>query len=153
MNRNAAAVAYGNSAKTYSFPRTILTVFQDAFKGMKQLQSVRLNNGLRILGKNCFSETGIRRVVFPSSVIDIETGVFSQCTNLRQADLKAAAWLKKLEDETFVNCKNLKDVLLGDGLEIIGFDCFRQCRLERIVIPRSVQCIERCAFQTCSRLR
>ena len=43
-------------------------------------------------------------------------------------------------------------MLLGDGLECIGNNCFGQCGLEEIVIPRSVLRIEYSAFCGCQRL-
>ena len=44
-------------------------------------------------------------------------------------------------------------MLLGDGLEVIGFNCFFFQNFEEIVIPSSVKHIKYGAFYSCQRLR
>ena len=152
VSRDVAVLFRGSATKTYAFPRTVVKVAQQAFNDIKELRSVRLNEGLEELGNNCFTDTGIRRLVLPSSVRSIDDDAFVRCANLRYADLRAARSVREL-GSVFGASENLRTVLLGDGLEAIGFNCFFFQSLEEIVIPGSVKHIKYGAFYSCQRLR
>ena len=85
-------------------------------------------------------------MVLPSSVKDIDLGAFKHCERLQSVDLRAATGLKRLGYEAFAECGRLRTVLLNDGLEAIGGNCFAQSGLEEIVIPSSVKYIESGVF-------
>ncbi|WP_020002611.1 leucine-rich repeat domain-containing protein, partial [Metamycoplasma hominis] len=50
-------------------------------------------------------------------------------------------------------CKNLKKVILNEGLEKIGAEAFKTINIEYIVIPRSVKEIGDYAFYDCKNLK
>ena len=127
-------------SKTFAFPNTIVTVGQDAFKDGQTL-SVRLNEGLQILKYHCFCNSKIRRLVLPSTVESIGGEAFCVCERLEHADLSTAHGLKVIGCKTFTSCKALKHVLLNDGLETIGEECFFESGLEEVIIPGSVRSI------------
>ena len=68
-------------------------------------------------------------------------------------DLRAATGMKRLGYEAFAECKNLRTVLLNDGLEAIGGKCFAQSGLEETAFPSSVKYIESGVFQACKSLK
>ena len=100
MSRDAATVVRGSRAKTYAFPRSATMAGNLAFDDKGGLRSVTLNEGLDWIASYCFRETGIRRLVLPSSVTDIGPRAFTLCYNLQFADLRAAG-LKELGQDTF----------------------------------------------------
>lgn len=56
-------------------------------------------------------------------------------------------------DEAFAESKNLKNIIIPEGVETIGNRAFALCTsLEKIVIPNSVKNIKRGAFYYCSKL-
>ena len=60
----------------------------------------------------------------------------------------------KIGKYAFNNCTNLREVLLNDGLEEIGYAAFSGCKaLQIITIPSSVTKIGSYAFQNCHGLR
>lgn len=83
--------------KTYSFPRAVVTVREHAFSTGRTLQSVRLNEGLRDLKRQCFEDTGLRRLILPSSIRSVGSGAFKHCENLHAVDARAAKNLKCLD--------------------------------------------------------
>ena len=95
-----------------------------AFENKQQLNSVRLNTGLERLTEMCFRNTGIRTLVLPASVSNIENYVFKDCASLRYVDPRAAHKLKNLGSELFSRCTTLEHVLLNEGLETISRECF-----------------------------
>ena len=54
--------------------------------------------------------------------------------------------MKKLEDYTFYDCKNLTSVTLPEKLESIGNGCFYNTGIKEITIPKSVKSIGTAAF-------
>ena len=115
---------------------------------MKHAVSTRPSEWLEVLEEYCFGCSEIRRLVLSSSVKSIGARAFNECKHLTYADLSAAHGLKCLESQTFMWCKNLRHVLLNDGLETIRGSCFGNCGIEEIAIPSSVRYIEYYAFSS-----
>ena len=100
-------------------------IHERSFGNRKKLKSIWLNTGLERLEEMCFRNTGIKTLVLPASVTNIEHQVFKDCASLRYTDLRAAHKLKHLGNELFSGCITLKHVLLNEGLETISRECFR----------------------------
>ena len=61
--------------------------------------------------------------------------------------------LRVLEEGTFRDCKNLRDIQLPQGLERIRQDCFARSGLAQITLPRSLKEVDKSAFSRCESLR
>ena len=81
LNRIMTEVTRGGPARTCTLPRTVTTVCEKAFKNTN-IASVRLNEGLKTLKDNCFSYSGIRRLVLPASVVEVSEEAFDQCRHM-----------------------------------------------------------------------
>ena len=103
--------------------------------------------------KGRFMTSRVQRLVLPSSVELVGDGAFFDCVHLEHADLSAARRLKCIGDSAFSYCRVLEEVLLNDGLEIIGPWCFEQSGLERVSIPSTVEYIHSGAFSSSSLVR
>ena len=68
-------------------------------------------------------------------------------------DVQLPATLKRIECNAFVRCRNLKRILLPEGLEYIGKQCFSASGLEGVVLPSSVKAVGGAAFYACEQLR
>ena len=84
-----------------------------AFSWCTRLRSVRLSEGLEILGAkevaggqegNAFCATAIERIALPST-------------------------LRRIEAETFKSCWRLRSVEVPNGVEYIGTECFEGSRV------------------------
>ncbi|RBI35195.1 hypothetical protein DRW57_01270, partial [Metamycoplasma hominis] len=60
--------------------------------------------------------------------------------------------VKEIGRRAFSNCKNLKEVILNEGLEKIGVRAFSSPRIKSINIPGSVKEIGEDAFYGCGNL-
>ena len=59
-----------------------------------------------------------------------------------------------VEDQTFSECTQLKEVAINNGLQTIGIEAFAECKsLERIILPSTVTDIDHKAFFNCKSLR
>lgn len=131
------------------------------------LKSIKLNEGLKLIGNAAFNGTLIKEIVLPNSVVggfntiggvtfDEETGkqltvgnfsywpasgglynTFGGCESLERVVIGEG--VKIIEGYCFSDCTNLKEVVLGPMVNTIKQRSFFQCKaLEKIVIPASV---------------
>ena len=82
----------------------------------------------------------------------VQSFAFSNCEALEYADLSAARGLKTLERFAFSSCERLGALLLNEGLETIGEDCFHMSGLRELTVPSTVGSIEKGAFADCQLL-
>lgn len=103
----------------------------------------------KVIKEQKFAEKeNIEKVVFPSSIIKIESSAFSDCSHLIDIDFSKCQKLKEIGEFAFQNCA-LRSVDLSrcTSLETIGEFAFYGCRrLTNIVFPNSVTSIGYCAF-------
>ena len=60
----------------------------------------------------------------------------------------------EIPNEYFVDCHELKHIILPDSIQIIGEFAFHNCRkLEMITLPKDVRSIGMCCFQNCVNLK
>jgi len=63
------------------------------------------------------------------------------------------ASLTSIEDEAFIDCAHIQQVIVPDGATYIGVRAFQSCiSLRKIVIPDSVTWIRNCAFNNCPQV-
>lgn len=103
----------------------------------------------KVIKEREFAEKeNIEKVVFPSSIIKIESYAFVGCSHLIDIDFSKCQKLKEIGESAFLNCA-LRSVDLSrcTSLETIGELVFCGCRsLTNIVFPNSVTSIGGCAF-------
>lgn len=74
----------------------------------------------------------------PGSVRTVGEGAFENNVNLRKIELSPG--VKRLERQAFFQCEMLTDIILPEGLEYIGEECFDlSTKINRIRIPESIR--------------
>ena len=79
----------------------------------------------------------------PEGTVKIDFGCFRN-TDIETVTLPSS--LKEIGCEAFGWCRNLKEVILSDGLESIMNGCFRGTSIKEIIIPKNVKIIKNCVF-------
>ena len=69
---------------------------------------------------------------------------FYQCTRLESVELPAT--LTKISNYAFNACMSLKRVIIPEGIEQIGQNCFTATQLSEVVLPSSITSIGNSAF-------
>ncbi len=130
-------VNVGIDAKVYKIPEGVMSISPDAFINCPFLKEVTIPEGITKLSVGVFNKsTSIERVYLPSS--------------LKSLSADADRW----SQGTFNNCSSLTEIIIPDGVEEIGANCFKGCRsLEKITIPETVIFIGSGAFCGCSALK
>lgn len=61
--------------------------------------------------------------------------------------------LKEIEKEAFAGCESLKYAILNEGLRTLGWSAFKSSALESVTLPPTLKRVETDAFFECRRLR
>ena len=113
--------------KGISFSNDLKSIGAYAFNNNNNLKDVTLPNGLTYIGEYAFSNTNIDEIIIPSSVSDINEGLFYDSTNL-------------------------ESLTISDGVKNIGNHAFDNTIVTSINIPKSVESISSTAFAFMSTL-
>ena len=158
-------------------PYKVESIDVGAFYDCDSLTQVELPDSLKELGTKAFAMCDrLEYVVMPSELTYLGASVFSgtafyqQSYNWKGDALCAGSYLleakvtisgsytvpwyiEHIADEAFLNCDSLTEVILPDGLRIIGNNAFERCgSLQSITIPEGVTTIGDEAFYDCSSL-
>lgn len=105
------------------------------------------------IGEDAFSQLQCESVILPSSVTEIDTYAFFECTKLKNVELGEG--VQVVGKYVFISCKSLESVRFPESLVKIESVIFNKCdALSEVYIPASVTEIpEGIAFiETCPNL-
>lgn len=139
-------------------------VLGGAFGESTTIEKVVIGEGVEAIGNKALYvgpklQSKLTEIVIPESVKSIGFGAFAN-TAITSATVYADKTYEARNIETnpqvstFSTCKNLKTVVIEDGVKTIGHKMFEECYdLETVVIPASVTKIEYRAFYNCAKLK
>ncbi len=109
------------------------------------------------ISAEAFANSGIKDIIMPNSIIQIQSDAFMECRQLRSINqFGDSNFLPDsviiVESYAFCGCTELKFLQLPDSLRIIGMSAFQGSGLLRINIPWAVTDIGDGAFADCLSL-
>lgn len=119
------------------FPENIRSIGSNAFGFTSLANEVVLNEGLEIIGADSFSDSAIRRITIPSTVTIIKSSAFMNDKYLQEINFAEGSQLKTIEDYGFCNCHALKELVLPDSVESIGYSGIDSESLESLTLPNN----------------
>lgn len=86
----------------------------------------------------------IRKVVFPSTLKEIEGGLFLEHEKyLEEVDFSKVTMLKEIPDDLFESCTRLKEIIFPEGVETIGSEVYNNCEsLRKITFPSTLKSLD-----------
>lgn len=130
---------------------------QGVFQGCSALTTLTLPERLTYIGTYAFSGSGITSIKIPSTVTTLGANAFAE-TKLQSVEFlvnkDGLSDLAVIGDNAFYNVTTLKSVKLAEGLRKIGesatgsgnIGVFRNCPIEEINFPSTLESIGACAF-------
>ena len=85
----------------------------------------------------------IEKIIISNAIIKIEKKAFYNMKNLETVIFEEESQLTIIEESAFQNSSNLSNIYLPNGLEIIGENAFKNTGLIDLVVPNTVELIER----------
>lgn len=129
-------------------PDSVTKIAKGAFSGCSSLSKVVLSRKLKTICEKAFEKCKIESMDFPDSLATIEKDAFMECPFTR---LHIPSTIKSLSG---FHGTPLEEVILEEGIETIGEECFRGCAsLVSLSVPESTKKIDRAAFMDCTTLR
>lgn len=160
---------YTTKLHKIAFPSTLKYIGHKAFKNNYQLEDIIFNDGLLKMGNEAFMETHITSLSLPKTLEYIgercfESSIYSkkliipgiQIIN-KKAFYKAQIEYLKIEEgvkeikENAFSYSTLKEVILPETMEIIGYDAFENClELKDVYLNQGLKEIHVGAFHHCA---
>ena len=172
---------YNTGEGILTFDGDVTRIPYGAFWDNWNLTSINLPNSVtEIYGSAFYNCWGLTSIYIPESVIYIEPGAFSSCGHLEKFEGWCASedgrclvldnvllafapagitsyttpsGVQTIAAYSFCNSVDLTEIVISDGVSIIGSEAFYGSRLHTVVMPDSVLYIRDGAFQDCSELR
>lgn len=157
------------------------SIAQRKFYKQKDLTETQIEENIKTIGRLAYAESGLKSVVIPENVTEIEYGAFMSCANLKDVTIpntvsaigtkafEGTPWLKDWRDGTS-GSEDGDFLIVGDGILLayrgsaehveipsgvkqIGSEVFKGHKeILDVAIPASVEKICAEAFRNCSSL-
>lgn len=166
--------AIGKKEKEFIIPEGVEYIGRGAFAGSVNLEKITIPEGVYLADRAFFGCHSLKKVIIADNATDTRMGsyVFSECAALEEAyigenvifDIAAfskCSSLKKvtlnktteITDRQFAECGSLTEIILPDGLKMIGRNAFNACaNLKKVLIPDSIEEIYATVFEFCPKL-
>lgn len=118
---------FGN--QNTKIPNSVTRIGEWAFAGQSLLTTVDIPSSVTSLGSHAFSESGLKSMEMPNSIIGLGVNVF-------------------------MNCRAMETLVFSESLETIPGFLLNQCHaLKSIIIPASVKVVEEYALAYCNNIQ
>lgn len=105
----------------------VTTINEGAFKGHKQLKTVRMSDSITTIGNSAFEKcTSLESVEFPAELQSIGERAFAGCHALNSVEISSDK-LQEIGKQAFENCSALQRLSIPDGPVSIGESAFAYC--------------------------
>ena len=120
----------------------------DKYKSI--INSIEIAEGVKSIGNYAFYCYDINKVSIPASVETIGSFAFFYNTDLSELNIAKGSMLKKIDDNAFSYCSNLRELYLPEGTKFIYENAFAEAyALKTIVLPSTLKTVSRNAFYEC----
>ncbi len=112
-----------------------------------------VKDGVRVIADGAFSDSYVKKISLPESLISIGRSAFSGCVNLESAPIPKN--VKSIGSYAFSGCETLAgDIVIPDGATYLGDNAFANCKkITGAQIGKSVESIGNGVFSGCLALK
>ena len=137
-------------------PNTVVTIWNSAFSSCESLTDVIISSNSKLEDICSYVFTGcinLKNITLPQSLKSLSPYAFKGCKSLESINIPENTYY--IGFNTFENCTNLKEVKFSPKsiLTTIGESAFSNCKkLSEIIIPHTIESVDRYAFRDCYSL-
>ncbi len=122
-SKPAEWVSY-NPARVH-LPQGLTSIAPCAFMNCKGLLSINIPDSVTKIGMLSFRASGLKEVVIPGSVAQLDNSAFQSCTNLSK--IKICDGVKNIGASCFSGNKSLREIEIPASVESIGKNALQKC--------------------------
>lgn len=159
-----------SAVESVKLPARLKELPKETFMRCENLRKIELPNEIEFIAEYCFYYSGLKEIQFPRSLSEISIDAFIYCNGLKticvedgcEADFRWANMpdnvvigplpTAMVGEQRVLDLRDLKQVVIPDGVEKIGNHWFLGCDVEEVTIPASVREIGTDAFCNCKKL-
>lgn len=139
------------SMTEYTIPDSVTVIPERCFYGCSALAEVKYHKNLKNVAKDAFTGTAWENNA-PDGALSLGRVLYSYKGDVK--DLVIGDGIEIIEKYVFIGCTDIKTVTFGDDVEEIGLYAFQNCtNLEKITCGSAVSLIDAGAFKGCSSLK
>ena len=112
----------------------IVSIEARAFYNCMKLKTILWPKDVQEIGQDTFANSGLDKLILPSSMNKIGESCFSQCIYLTSVDISRSGILE-LPANVFFNCKQLKNVVFGQFRYTLPKNLFTTTSISKIKLP------------------
>lgn len=130
-----------------SLPSGLTSIPTHLFYDCSNLESILLPEGLSSIGEWAFAYSGLKSIVFPSSVQTVEDSAFGRCNALTMVSLNEG--LTTIKNNAFRECTSLTSIAIPESIERLNDYTFAYCpSLSACIMTRTAPTIHKCYSTT-----
>lgn len=139
-------IFYNCSAlETVLLQDNLTEIAENMFEGCASLKTIEIPESVTIIKENAFRGSGIQEIQIPGNVKKIGNEAFRYCYDLK--NVKFDEGITQIDESAFDFCKSLERVELPETLTYLGDTVFYDCnKLKKIVIREKVSHIGESVF-------
>ncbi len=137
--------------KEITIPDSVTRIESCAFGGCS-VDELRIPDSVTWIGAEAFDDSGIRRLILPAGLQQLEYGICMNSPLLESVILPES--LETIGENAFLDCTSLDGIILPSGVTEIRNGAFYGCeKLSQVVLPEGLRTIGVSAFHDCASLR
>lgn len=141
----------GIKQTSLTIPSGVESITTYSFTHCTEITSLALSPSVNIIGREAFSNSGLKRIDGTMNVTAIADAAFMNCKDLEYVVLSEN--MDRVRAYAFANCASLKTVLVEKCLTLVGTGAFAGCRaLTTIDVGDGLGIIDISAFSNCNVL-
>lgn len=107
----------------------------ELFSGCENLKNVTIGEGITAVGGAAFFKTAVKKIILPSTVIVVRIDAFRECKQLREVVLNDG--LKTIAESAFKRTESLSEISIPDSVKHIGSGCFAGSGIKSVKFPEN----------------
>lgn len=130
-----------NKLKIVTFQNKIESIGDYSFRYDSNIESINFPSSIKYIGKYAFEGAKISELKIKADECIVAEAAFINNKSLTRIDISA----KSLNAQAFYNCSKLVEINL-DNIEFIGWKCFKNTAIKKVIFPTSLKTIGDSAF-------